>query len=60
MIGPEWYKKAWESLWRYAEDDEANMIEAIAVRAGLLWKCECQYCNGDDVLECENCGEVKP
>ena len=50
----DWYRKAWEGLWNTADDVERTMLDALAVRAGLYWKCSCGYSNvTDDHKVCE-------
>ena len=44
------------SLQNVANDDEADVIERLGVKAGYWWKCACNYVNASDVTACEGCG----
>jgi uncharacterized protein (DUF983 family) len=53
------YQKSWEALFNAADDFEAETLEAVALKAGIFWKCpSCDYNNSHDSDKCGNCGEA--
>jgi hypothetical protein len=55
-----WYREAWESLWNTADDEEANMLDTLALRAGVFWQCAgCRFNNPNDIDTCDSCGALK-
>ncbi len=53
------------ALQGVADDDDAQMVENLAVEAGLWWRCEggaeveCRYINGRADAVCGACGAPK-
>lgn len=49
-------------LQKEASDDEADMVERLAIKAGFWWKCspgDCNYVNPKEIDTCESCGTKK-
>jgi rubrerythrin len=54
---PEKEKSELERLFKVADDEESVMLQQLAVKAGILWKCGKCGCYWDVVEEgCGNCG----
>ena len=47
-------------LYDAADDYEASMIEDVAVRAGLVWKCACGWANRPKDRRCDGCKAKRP
>jgi len=50
-------------LYDVADDSEADVLEALRVKAGHLWKCrvdDCNWVNPRDEPKCDGCGSAKP
>lgn len=42
-------------LLQAATDAESEVIEAVAERAGIIWRCACLWRNPENVSICERC-----
>jgi hypothetical protein len=42
-----------------ADDYEANTLDHLRERAGLMWTCFCRWFNISSNTECENCGRTR-
>ena len=47
-------------LFDAATDAEADKLAAIAIRAGLLWRCSCGWNNESNETTCGDCGKARP
>lgn len=47
--------EALSALFDVANDEECAMLDALAVKAGLMWKCECGATTYGDTDECFGC-----
>lgn len=56
-------------LYEVANDEEAAVLGALAVRAGPLWQCAaplgqdlrpCSYYNAAEAVTCDGCGNARP
>lgn len=50
-------------LFNAADDNEADVIEQVAIKAGLLWRCPdegCRYNNDEQDKVCGSCGKKRP
>lgn len=48
-------ERSFEALWNAANDDDAEALERIMIRAGMLWQCEeCGWNNDSDDAACED------
>lgn len=55
--------KALNTLQIAASDEEALIVERLAIAAGYWWQCNpdgCHYVNNADDTECGGCGRNKP
>lgn len=57
----------YERLYAVADDIEADMLEGLAVKAGILWKCgdpdaddRCGWVNFPSDAVCGGCGTLAP
>ena len=47
-------------LYGVATDEEAAVLDTLALRAGIKWHCACGWHNAERVLYCEDCGHPRP
>jgi hypothetical protein len=48
-------------LYGVARNQETELLDDLAVRAGLLWMCEdndCQWLNREEATRCTACGKL--
>lgn len=48
------------SLYAVADDDQASLLDELAVRAGLRWRCVCGFLNPAEHDGCEGCPLPRP
>jgi hypothetical protein len=51
--------EALSALFDVANDEECAMLDALAVKAGLMWKCECGATTYGDMDECFGCSKQR-
>ena len=51
-----------EKLFKAADKDDAqtSTLQDIAVKAGMMWICACDYFNYKEDKLCGGCGQKKP
>ncbi len=61
---PLWYKQAWTRLWSEANPSELLILERLAIRSGLMWRCYAVVkhdgivLDGIEIPNCTECGTL--
>ena len=48
------------ALFGVADDYEADVLEHVALKAGLLWRCSCRYVTRASLQRCCGCHARRP
>jgi len=46
-------------LYEVADDDAVVVLDAVTIKAGLIWVCKCKWHNRTTEDTCENCGKQR-